>query len=62
MRFKGNDNAIVNADFSDAAEYIERGSVDLLIVDPPYNLTKNYGGKVLSPWKRVITPILRAGG
>lgn len=43
---KGNDNAIVNADFFDAAEYIERGSVDLLIVDPPYNLTKNYGGKV----------------
>lgn len=43
---KGNENAIVNADFFDAAKFMEQGSVDLLIVDPPYNLTKNYGGKV----------------
>ena len=43
---KGKTNAVVNADFFEAAEHIERGSVDLMIVDPPYNLTKNYGGKV----------------
>ena len=35
---------IVNQDFFTAVECLPVGFVDLLIVDPPYNLSKNYNG------------------
>ena len=37
---------IVNQDIDDALSFLPTGFVDLLILDPPYNLTKNYNGHV----------------
>lgn len=37
---------IINQDLDDAYRYLPKGFVDLLILDPPYNLTKNYNGHV----------------
>ena len=37
-------NRVVCADFFDAAQHLPPDCVDLLIVDPPYNLTKTFGG------------------
>ena len=39
------DGKIINQDIFDAAPHLPSSFVDLLIVDPPYNLTKNYNGK-----------------
>ena len=36
---------IINQNISDAAQHLPAGFVDLLILDPPYNLTKNYNGQ-----------------
>ncbi|MDD2569171.1 MAG: DNA methyltransferase [Clostridia bacterium] len=38
-------NKLVQGDFFEAANYLPPAFVDLLIVDPPYNLNKNYGGE-----------------
>ena len=35
---------IINQDIFDAAKYLPHAFVDLLILDPPYNLSKNYNG------------------
>jgi len=35
---------IVNQDFFEACALLPRSFVDLLVLDPPYNLTKNYNG------------------
>lgn len=37
---------IVNQDLEEVLPFLPRGFVDLLILDPPYNLTKNYNGHV----------------
>ncbi|MCF6284303.1 MAG: site-specific DNA-methyltransferase [Candidatus Hydrogenedentes bacterium] len=37
---------VVNQDLGDALPFLPTGFVDLLILDPPYNLTKNYNGHV----------------
>lgn len=37
---------IVNQDLDQALPFLPTGFVDLLILDPPYNLTKNYNGHV----------------
>lgn len=37
-------NKIINQDFFEAIEFMPKGTVDLLIVDPPYNLDKNFNG------------------
>lgn len=37
---------IVNQDFDEARPFLPKGFVDLLILDPPYNLTKNYNGHI----------------
>ena len=37
---------IVNQDFDEARHFLPVRFVDLLILDPPYNLTKNYNGHV----------------
>lgn len=39
-------NRIINQDFHEACPFLPNGFVDLLILDPPYNLTKNYNGHV----------------
>ena len=42
----GDSNKIVCGDFFEAVKKIKDNSVDLLIVDPPYDLTKNFHGSV----------------
>jgi len=37
---------IINGDIFDVATYLPRGFVDLLILDPPYNLSKDYNGQL----------------
>ena len=39
-------NRIVNQDLDHMLPFLPAGFVDLLILDPPYNLTKNYNGHV----------------
>jgi site-specific DNA-methyltransferase (adenine-specific) len=38
------ENAIINQDFFKAIPLLPRGFVDLLILDPPYNLSKDFNG------------------
>lgn len=38
------ENKTVNQDLFEVLEFLPRGFVDLLFVDPPYNLTKNFNG------------------
>ena len=44
-------NKIVNGDFFQAIRHVKDKSVDLLIVDPPYNLRKDYHGRIFSEKK-----------
>jgi len=37
---------VINQDYGDAVPLLPRSFVDLLILDPPYNLTKNFNGHV----------------
>ena len=37
---------IINQDFVEARPFLPRRFADLLILDPPYNLTKNYNGHI----------------
>ncbi len=37
-------NNIINSDFESCVEYMGDHSIDLLILDPPYNLDKNFNG------------------
>ena len=39
-------NRVINQDFRDAYPLLPRSFVDLLILDPPYNLTKDFNGHV----------------
>ena len=38
-------NRIIFGDSLNAMEFMPEASIDLMIVDPPYNLTKNYAGR-----------------
>ena len=42
--YKGETDVVVLGDVFSALERVKDNSVDLLIVDPPYNLFKNFGG------------------
>ena len=39
-------NRIINQDLEMALPFMPKNFIDLLVLDPPYNLTKNYGGYV----------------
>ena len=39
-------NKIVNGDIEQVLSFLPKRFVDLLVIDPPYNLTKNYNGNV----------------
>ena len=39
-------NRIIHQDLMEAIAFFPEGFVDLMIVDPPYNLTKNYNGRI----------------
>ncbi len=63
---------VINQELEDAVQFLPKGFVDLLILDPPYNLTKNFNGHLFrekesqdyTEWfERVISvliPTLRA--
>ncbi|QYM78171.1 site-specific DNA-methyltransferase [Horticoccus luteus] len=38
------DGKVINQDFFDAGRYLPRGFADLIVLDPPYNLFKNFHG------------------
>ena len=45
------DNCIINADLLDCIDLIPDKHFDLIIIDPPYNLDKNFHGKKFSSMK-----------
>lgn len=65
---------VICGDFFDIVKYLPRNFVDLLILDPPYNLTKNFNGNVFQKlekndyalwFERVITlisPLMKSNG
>lgn len=44
-------NRVIQQDVVTASAYLPQHFVDLLIIDPPYNLTKNYNGRVFRSQK-----------
>lgn len=64
-------NQIIVGDTFQILPYLPRGFVDLLIVDPPYNLSKNYHGNTFSrrneveyreytkSWLELVLPLLK---
>ncbi len=65
---------IIHGDTFSVLEFLPKESVDLVVVDPPYNLTKNYNGKVFSKksqseyteytrrWLEKVKPLLKKNG
>ncbi|MCR5651415.1 MAG: site-specific DNA-methyltransferase [Lachnospiraceae bacterium] len=43
---------VILGDFFETAKFLPKESVDLMIADPPYNLTKNYNGHVFNKKKK----------
>ena len=66
------ENRIIHQDIFDAVPHLPRGFVDLLILDPPYNLSKNYDGNLFKERRdsdyqtwfasvvEVVEPLLKA--
>ena len=64
-------NKIINGDFFKVSEFLPKHFVDLLFIDPPYNLTKSYNGKIFNKmsydnyfdwvvsWTKKIKPLLK---
>ena len=46
------ENQIIYQDYFDCIDYLPDEFIDLLIVDPPYNLTKKYAGNIFSKKNR----------
>ncbi|MGX8774788.1 MAG: DNA-methyltransferase [Bacillota bacterium] len=67
-------DSIICADMFEACGFIPEGAADLMIVDPPYNLTKDYNGKSFRKmnsreyeeytrrWLEATAHVLRDGG
>lgn len=67
-------NSIINSEMEKALSYIKPKSVDLLILDPPYNLNKNFNGKSfkkmdissysdwIEDWIKKIIPLMKSTG
>lgn len=68
------ENAVALGDTFSVMPLLPRGFADLIIADPPYNLTKNYGGEIFSRtseaeyeaytrrWLSLAAPLLKEGG
>ena len=68
------EGAIVNQDLFEAATFLPKNFADLLIIDPPYNISKNFNGHVFKEkdkdeycsWFQsvldILTPTLRPQG
>lgn len=46
------ENSIIHQDIFDAVSHLPNGFVDLLVLDPPYNLAKNYHGHLFKAKER----------
>ncbi len=67
-------NKTIIGDLFDAAPLLPAGCADLIIADPPYNLTRNFGGSVFSrrseeeyerftrQWLDAVLPLLKDSG
>src|SRR5436309_12813049 len=61
------ENRIVHQDTFDALRHFPQGFVDLLILDPPYNLSKNFNGHLFkarekeeyTTWFASLMPLLK---
>lgn len=65
------ENTIINQDFFEAINHLPTNFVDLLFIDPPYNLTKSYNGNIfkkmsfekyqswVESWIKLIKKILK---
>ncbi len=65
---------IIHGDTFKVLEFLPKNSVDLIVVDPPYNLTKNYNGRIFSKksqqeyveytkgWLEKVEPLLKENG
>lgn len=51
LRLEFRDNMIINADIFDALDNIPDEYFDMIIIDPPYNLDKDFNGKKFSAMK-----------
>ena len=68
------ENRIICGDICAVAPLLPRNFADLIIVDPPYNLTKNFNGRVFKStniaeyedytrsWLALIAPLLKTAG
>lgn len=64
----------INGDFWQVCQFLPRQSMDLIIADPPYNLTKSFNGTVFSKkkdneyeeytrqWLNAVQPLLKETG
>lgn len=67
-------NKTVTGDLFKVAELLPRNSIDLIVADPPYNLTKNFNGATFSKkkasdyekytreWISLVEPLLKDNG
>ncbi len=67
-------NSTICGDLFQVAPFLPPGSIDLMIVDPPYNLTKQYHGKVFQKkkaeeyrsytesWLNLLLPLMKDTG
>ena len=51
LRLEFRDNMIINADIFDVLDNIPDEYFDMIIIDPPYNLDKDFNGKKFSAMK-----------
>ncbi len=68
------ENAVALGDTFSVMPLLPRGFADLIVADPPYNLTKNYGGEIFREredaeyeaytrrWLSLAAPLLKEGG
>lgn len=68
---RGVENKVLMQDMLEAAAHLPKGCADLLILDPPYNLTKQFGAqtftrrssaeyeKALDGWVKPLLPLLK---
>jgi site-specific DNA-methyltransferase (adenine-specific) len=68
------EGAVVNQDLFEAAVFLPRRFADLIVIDPPYNITKNFNGRLFTRKDRdeycswfesildILTPLLKPQG
>ena len=47
------EGVVINQDLFEAAAFLPRSFADLIVIDPPYNITKNFNGHLFRQKDRV---------